>query len=194
MMENKSKRRHRLNNKGYSLVEMIITIGIIVVMTGAAVGTMFMISSAKAKEASVTFTSQLSNIATKAKNQTIVIDGTSYPNYNYCLKLYQSGNKCYVQVGYYNSDAGEPGESNYTPIADENNNNGKGASLSSKVSIVYTNAGGVKTNITGDNAVYIAFNRTGACVEGNGTYSFYKKNGNLVGDVKLNKNGSYQSE
>ena len=191
MMESKSHNRHRLNDKGYSLVELIIVIGIIVVMTGVSMVTVRLINSAKAKEASVTFTSQLADMQTKAKNQMVVISNTKYPTYNYCLMLYKSDGKCYIKTGYYNPD-GTTDDTKYIFIDSENNNNGKGVSLSSRIDVKYTGDDGVTKSIS-SGAVYIVFDRNGRCLLGNGTYSFYKNNGNLVAEVSLKKNGSYQS-
>ena len=80
------------NNKGYSLVELIISMAIIVLLTGAAMLTMSMINSAKAREASVTFTSEISETSAKSKNQMVVLpneDGVlvMQPTYNNCIQV-----------------------------------------------------------------------------------------------------------
>lgn len=184
------------NNKGYTLVEMIITIAIIVVLTGAAMVTISMMHSAKAKEASVTFTSELSDTATKAKSQMIVIteaDGTktNQPDYSHCLMVYKHDNgNYYVKKGYYNPD-GATESDKYIFDDTDDRNDGKGVSISSRVTIKYTAPGASAVEVSKQ---YIVYDRNGRCIEGNGRYGFYRKNGNLVADVNLNKNGSYQSE
>lgn len=204
MMTSKPSRIKLLDNKGYSLVEMIIVIAIIAVMTGVATVTITLLNSAKAKEAAVTFTSELSDVSTKAKNQMVVLDDGSgtmvkYPSYSYCLKVYKDGSKTYIKKGYYNPD-GTSEATKYIFVDSENKNNGRGISLSSKIEIKYMEPNGVEKKIStsaGSNSVtqvYIVFDRNGRCIEGNGDYNFYKTNGNLVSTVNLKKNGSYQTD
>lgn len=184
------------NNKGFTLVEMIITIAIIVVLTGAAMVTLTMMHSAKAKEASVTFTSELSDTATKSKNQMVVIqeaDGTktNKASYSHCLKVYKHSNgNYYIKKGYYNPD-GTTDATKYLFTDTDERNDGKGISISSKVTIKYTAPGASEAEIS---EVYIVYDRNGRVIEGNGRYGFYKRNGNLVAEVNLNKNGSYQAD
>lgn len=205
MMVNKPKRRHLLNNKGYSLIELVIVIGIIVVMTGVATVTVTLINSARAKEAAVIFTSELSDASTKAKSQMVVMEDASgikvkYPTYSYCLKIYKEKNKTYIKKGYYNPD-GTSEATKYIFIDAENSNGGKGISLSSRIEIKYKDPDtGVEKKIS-DSAgtdsitkVYIVFDRNGRCLEGDGDYNFYKSNGNLISTVRLKKNGSYQTD
>jgi len=186
------------NNKGYSLVELIISMAIIVLLTGAAMLTMSMINSAKAREASVTFTSEISETSAKSKNQMVILPDESgvlvmQPTYSHCIKVYFSeGNECYyIKKGYFNP-AGETEEDMYIFQDSENVNGGRGISMTSKVTIKYKSleADASEEEIE---SVYIVFDRSGMCIQGAGTYSFYKKNGNLIADVNLNKNGSYQS-
>ena len=203
-MESKPKSRHLLNNKGYSLVEMIIVIAIIAVMTGVATVTVTLINSARAKEAAVTFTSELSDVSSKAKNQMVVMEDASgnkvkYPSYSYCLKIYKEGGKNYIKKGYYNPD-GTSDATKYIFIDSENNNGGRGISLSSRIEIKYTDSTGVEktiSNTAGSSSVkevYIVFDRTGRCILGDGDYNFYKTNSSLVATVRLKKNGSYQTD
>lgn len=203
-MVSKPKNRHFLNNKGYSLVEMIIVIAIIAVMTGIATVTVTLINSARAKEASVKFTSELSDVSSKAKNQMVVIKDEDdnmikYPSYSYCLKLYKEGSKVYIKKGYYNP-AGTSDATKYIFVNEENSNGGRGVSLSSRIDVKYTDSTGVEKTIStsaGTNTiteVYIVFDRNGRCILGDGDYSFYKKNSSLVGTVRLKKNGSYQTD
>ena len=189
------KQRHlKNNNKGYSLVEMIICIAVIAILSGIALVTITLLHSAKAKEASGTFTSELSDTAIKAKNQVVVIetdDGSKvkYPNYNFCLKLYKDDDRYYIKKGYYNPEAGSEATKYIFPEAG-NPNDGKGISLSSKVTITYTPEGGTEADL---DYVYIVYDRKGRCINGSGMYSFYKNQEALIADVKVNKNGSYQS-
>lgn len=182
------------NNKGYSLVEMIICIAIIAVLSAVAMVTVTMIHSAKAKEAAVTFTSELSDTAIKSKNQVVTMEDADgnivkYPKYNHCLKLYETDGKYYLKKGYYNPE-GTDEATKYIFVDTENVNGGKGISLSSRVYVTFTGSTGSESDVT---TSYIVYDRKGRCIQGDGLYSFYKTSGSLIADVKINKNGSYQS-
>ena len=181
------------NNKGYSLVEMIICIAVIAILSGVAMVTVSLIHSAKAKEASVSFTSELSDIAIKSKNQIVMIKDeddniVKYPDYSYCLKLYKTDGRFYIKKGYYNPD-GTDDSTKYVFVSGENPNNDLGISLSSRVNITFTDSTGTEADV---DEAYIAYDRKGRCSLGYGRYSFYNKKG-LIAEVKINKNGSYQS-
>ena len=189
-------------NKGYSLVELIICIAIIAIFTGLACVTVTMISSAKAKDAAVSFESRLSDMITKTKSQVCTVNGTQQPTFSRCMKLYQANDgKYYIKTGYFNPDGS--GESNdadlsakYIFVPGENVNSDKGTSLSSRVVVKFMDDAGTEQTIqyTGTlKEVYIVYNKAGRCIEGNGTYRFYKKNGNAIADVTIQKNGSHQS-
>lgn len=196
-MEHLKKKKKLLNDKGLSLVELIIVIAIIAVMSGIAITTVTLINSAKAKEAGVTFNSEVTDTATKAKSQVCVVQGVQQPIYRYCLKLYQASNgKYFIQHGYYNPMGATEAEK-YLFYNEDNTNSGKGTSMSSRVEIRYTNRAGdtVKVNNSGDSGtvdhVYIVFNTDGTMREGFGTFTFYKRNGNEVSNVVIRKNGSH---
>ncbi|MGN0435584.1 MAG: prepilin-type N-terminal cleavage/methylation domain-containing protein [Wujia sp.] len=187
-----------INNKGFSLVEMIIVIAIIAVLTGVATVTVTLINSAKAKDASISFNSELSDLSTKAQSQVCTKDdGTTEPTYLYCLMVYQKNNgKYYLKRGYYDT-AAAPGTDPYVFFDSENNNGGDGIGLSSRVEIRYTDTEGVEKKIASSGSdtlqqVYIVFNRDGRILEGAGTFGFYKKNGNNVADVAVRRNGSHE--
>lgn len=198
------------DNKGYSLVEMIITIAIIAIMTGISFVTVTMINSAKAKDASVTFESELSDMITKTKNQVCIVNGKSKPSFSTCMMIYKADDdRYYVKRGYYNpagsglseADASAVNmDAQYIFINEENVNDGKGKGLSSRVRITYrdnTVSGSTDQTIEytdkADDKQYIVYDRNGKCIEGYGVYKFYKKNGNVIADVTIQKNGSHQS-
>lgn len=189
-----------INDKGLSLVEMVIVIAMITLMAGAAMVTITMINSAKAREAGVTFDSEFIDTSTKAKSQICVVEGEKKPEYRYCLDLYQaSSGKYFLRHGYYNPKGTTDAEK-YIFIDADNSNGGNGINLSNKVDITYTTFAGkkLKVNDSGDkdtiNHVYIVFNTDGTIKEGFGTYTFYKRNGNEVSNVVIRKNGSHRSD
>lgn len=175
-------KRMKRNNSGYSLVEMIIVLAIIAVVSVMALISVTMIHSAKAKEAAVTFDSEVATLITKSKNLVCDVDAS----YSYCLKVYKDGNKFYIQQGYY-----DPTSDTYIFNASTDPlNGGKGKCLSSYVNVTYTPTGGTEADIT---ETYIRYDRTGLCVEGDGVYKFYKRSGTMVAQDYVRKNGSHDS-
>lgn len=192
-----NKRRFMENNKGYSLIELIIVIAITALLTAAAYVTLSVMHSAKAKEASTTFESELNELSNKARGQMCVVSDVEKPTYKFCLKLYTINGKPYIKQGYYKgAELAFDSESSYTFIDSENVGSGKGISLSSYVDVSYTPFGGTETLI-GEGSeelecVYIVFDKNGNCLNGSGEFSFRRKNGNMIATVTLNKNGSHQ--
>ena len=194
----KKRRMKKLNNKGYSLVELIIVIGMIVVLTGAALITMSVMHSAKAKEAAITFDSELSELNHNAKNKAIDMNADDIVNdldkgYSYGIKLHLNGKKVYLQQIVV-KDGVEFASDDY--INANNSNDGLGISLSSYVYVKYTDLDGNVTLINEDNAneVIISFDKKGMCTAGYGTYEFLRTSGgDQVASVTINKNGSHHS-
>lgn len=199
-------KKKKSDNEGYSLIELVIVIAIIALLTGLSFVTLSLLGSARAKEASIDFDSQVSELVKTSKSKLVKINGVDYTNYCFCIKLYTKGNKFYVKKGYYNSEALSDNEqvieadedpsvtSRYIFVKGENKNDDKGSGFSSKVKIKYESADGTETDITED-GIYIIYNRSGRCIEGDGIYHFYKKsNGANIANVTINKNGSHQSK
>ena len=180
------------NNGGYTLVEMIIVLAIVAVLSAAAGVSVTLINSAKAKEASVTFDSEVATLITKSKNTVCTYDADGdgvaemQNDYVHCLKIYRENTTYYVMRGYYDV----ANDSYIFDSTTDSSNGGKGKSLSSYVSIQYQ-SGSTASLITED-GVYIRYNRNGTCVEGDGSFDFYKRNGNVVAHVVLRKNGSHE--
>lgn len=194
----KKRRMKKLNNKGYSLVELIIVIAIIVVLTAAAMITMTVMHSAKAKEAAITFDSELSELIKNSKSRACDanVDGKiddADEGYSFGIRLHKDGNKCYLQDvlvkdGLYVQDD--------TYEEANNVNDGKGISLSSYVYVKYTDLDGNVITI-GENSgdeVLIAYKKDGTCFSGYGMYEFIRTSGgDQVASMTLNKNGSHKS-
>ncbi|MBQ8924462.1 MAG: prepilin-type N-terminal cleavage/methylation domain-containing protein [Lachnospiraceae bacterium] len=188
------------NDYGYSLVEMIIVIAIIVIMTGASFITLSVMHSAKAKEAASSFETELAMVISNSKNKSIdySMDGVvqdSEKNYLMGLRVYlASDNKIYLQRCVISNGNIYDSDENSAFIKSINVGKGKGTCLSAYVDVIYTDNDGNETKITGagdSDSVFLAFNKKGECVNGYGTYKFLKKNGSTVATVRVNKNGSY---
>ena len=198
----KNKRRFIDNNQGYSLVEMIIVIAIIVVMTGAATITVVVMRSAKSKEAATNFESEVAELATKSRGQICVVedpasgDEVQKPEYRHCIRLYVSGDKLYIQKGFYKgSNYPLNSAASYDFPTSLNVGNGKGISLSADIRINYTDTDGnvIQLGGTSTQVAYIVYDKSGTCISGAGVYDFCKKDGSGVSSVRINKNGSHQS-
>ena len=194
----KKRNMKKLNNGGYSLIEMMIVIAIIAVFTGASLITINVIHSAKAKEAAITFDSELAELINKSKyiacdaNNDGVID-SSDAGYSFGIRVHKDGDKCYlqdvlVQNGVYVYD--EDYEKANNP------NDGKGLSLSKYVYVSYTDEFGNDSLVGADDeAVLVYFRKDGSCAAGYGTFEFIRENNdNMVATMTINKNGSHQSK
>ena len=192
------KRRFMKDNKGYSLVEMIIVMAIIAVMTGAAMVTISILHNAKAREASLTLDSALSEMQQNAKGKMCVVSDVEQPDYRYALAIYKDGGKYYVKKGYYIGNGSDmTAKTSYVFVDSENVNRGKGETFSAYVDVKYLDSSGTTHDISGldANPVYIIYDRQGMCIYGDGKYQFYRtKNDILLNTVVLNKNGSHTTK
>lgn len=200
-------RRFMKENKGYSLVEMIIVIAIIAVLSAAAMVTITLINSAKAKEASVTLESEISALKAKAKSQVPRFDSGSgtveeHKDYYHAIAVYKDGDKFYVAKGYYKVDSGQK---QFQTFGADNANSGKGQSISSKVAINYV-PGSKNSGVFEDSDLFgltadsgkkwvIAYDQNGRCISGVGEYELNKMPGNIpIDEISINANGSHISK
>lgn len=192
------KRRFMKDNKGYTLIEMIIVIAIVAVLTGAAVVTISIIHSAKAKEASSTLEDALAETQMNAKGKMCVVGDpkTQQPDYRFALCVYKKDNKYYVKKGYYIGNGSDITRADSYEFYDsENVGGGKGTSFSAYVQVKYVDDTGAEREITDSTPVYIIYDRQGMCVAGYGKFKFYRTSKRtLISTVTLNKNGSYTSD
>lgn len=196
-------RRFMKNNKGYSLVEMIIVIAIIAVLTSAALVTITLINSAKAKEAGVTLDSEISRLVAQSKSQMPIFDDGSgtkaeHKDYNFAIAIYKNTDKkYYIASGYYNKQ-----DNKFSTFDVSNNNGGKGICLSSKVSVSYepgnkntSNSPDCDINGTTYSAWVVSFDKAGRCICGVGTFELKKSSDNTVIDeISIKANGSHQAK
>ncbi len=187
---------------GYTLVEMIIVIAIVAVLTGAATLTVGTINSARAKEAAITFESEVAAIHGKAKGKACdadcngIIDATEEKHYNYGLRIYESDSRLYVQQVIINDGAYQKVD---TFEKANNAHDGKGTRLAANVYCEFIpNDPSLSSYKIGDGsgsaASVIIFTRSGRCDGGAGTYKFYRSSGDQIAEVTINPNGSYTSK
>ena len=191
------KRRFMKENKGYSLIELIIVLAIIVVMTGVSMVTITIIHNARAREASTKFENALSELQQNAKGKMCVVSDTNEPDDRFALAIYKDNSKYYMKRGYYLGNNLDMSKStSYLFVDSENGNGGKGESFSAYIKVKYVDESGVERDITemDDKPVYIIYDRQGMCIYGNGKFNFYRdKKDSLLNTVVLNKNGSHTS-
>ena len=188
-------RRYSKNNYGYSLVELIIVMAIIIVLAATATISYTMIHSAKAKDAAIKLNSELNELKTRSMNMTPRENDTD-PYSNYALELYTDGDTPHIQLVKFNTNTNV-----YEDIDDTDIN------LSSSVRVQFTGVflgenSSTKWNKTdyvsghkgatgeNDSPVYICFDKRGNCYSGYGEYNFMKSNGTTVAHVKVGMNGS----
>ena len=183
-------------DNGFSLVEMIIVIAIILVLSTGALLSYTVIHSARAKDAAVKLGSETNALKTMCMNMS---PGDTIHDY-YALAMYNesSGTTHICKVLHVAGSANE-----YEYIDDEDVN------LTSSVDVKFegsslafgdsANALASATSgqeVPGDkdantkSPFYICFDKRGNCYSGYGTYYFYKNNGSQVARVKISQNGS----
>jgi prepilin-type N-terminal cleavage/methylation domain-containing protein len=210
-------------NKGYSLVEMVIVMAIVAIMAAGSLVTITLINSAKAKEAGVTLDSEITALVAKSKSQLVEFnydksadgvisdsDKTNSRGYYFAIAVYQgTDGKYYISHGYYNPD--DSGKKTYIAFADDNTNDGKGTCISKRVSIDYDGVDGaaksglvkagasltttdITTSGTNKDVFIIAFDKAGRCISGVGTYDLKKSSTNVsIDTITIRANGSRQS-
>ena len=208
-------------NKGYSLVELLIVLAIIIILAGLSLVSITLINTARAKDASNKFGSEANQVRKKAiemnptKGNDPYFDETK--DYKFGLVLYQKDgiyqtDQVVVEKDsttgqyLYKDDAGAYGITHAYPAYDSSGNPlRENAKFSGRVEVKFTgknisflNGNSVdmdKTNAgttTTENAVCILFDNHGNCVSGYGTYFFYKKNGNEAARVIIRQNGTIE--
>ena len=207
-------------NKGYSLVEMIIVLAIVLILAGLALVSLTLVNTARAKDASNKFSSEVNQVRKKAID---MVPSKGNDPYFDETKDYRYGLVLYVENGKYQTDqvvveknssgkyvykdnASGTGISHAYPAYDTSGNPVReNVKYSSRVEVRFT---GKNTSFLNGNsndmddekagatntekAVCIVFDRHGNCVAGAGVYSFYKKNSNRVARVIVRQNGSIE--
>lgn len=202
-MKYKNKRRDNelINNKGFTLIEMIIVLAIIGLLSTMAYATVTIINTAKAKEAAGLIEDEIAETNKKNMSQMCQIyesDGTlaggisdkaEFANYRFAMRIHYDSttNKIYLKKGYYNVK-----DSTYIFLDHENTNSGKGKSFSNRINVVYTDTLGNKTNLkTGSvKELNIVFDKKGRVLVGEGEYDIYKNSDIQVANILINQNGS----
>ena len=177
------------DNSGYTLVELIIVLAIIVILTTAAFVTMSIMHTAKVKEAAATFDAEITDLIARTRNQDVYQDtnqngamdsGEELPGYKYELGISYDGGKYYINNWYL-----EPGGTHSEATT-------KRKSLSAYARVQYSDFDGTYVDTDVIDGHMIRFDKSGACVEGAGVYKFLKKDGSVIATVTINKNGSHQ--
>jgi len=199
-------------NKGYSLVEMIIVLAIIGVLATMSLISLTLLNNARAKDASNKLGSELNQIRKKSiemtptKSEITSIYGGTYSSakeYRYGMIIYEDNGKFVVsEVICEYDDVNKVykylGLSN--PLTSDNTT----VKLSSKVGLTFKGKyskfkdgtsvtcsdktkPGVKTS---DDVICIMFDKHGNCLSGYGDYYVSKKNANEIARVIVKQNGS----
>ncbi len=160
---NKNEKRYSADNGGYSMVEMIIVIAIILILSAVGFLTINIVYGAKVSSARNTINSQFSYLSNMTRAQ----------NPDLALKLYyDTTDGLYVmEYGTYNGAA-------FTAIATE-----EPVSLPDSILLFYTKEGSSTRRVIDDSGVYIKFNKSdGSVLYGEGTYDVVKSASNRKPD------------
>lgn len=188
----------KTNNKGYSLIELIIVIAIIGVVSTMSLLSINVLFSAKVKADAQTFNAEIGLL--KEDRYTVPSDfitGAEKPGCYKSIRIYQNGadGRLYVQKVYYDPTSG----AHYLE-ASENRNGSAGLKLTSYTSVTYVEQKtGATYDVKGGNDVRIVFNKDGTVhlqsstgkYLGAGKFMFKKRNGDTVSNVYLRANGSH---
>lgn len=194
------------DNKGYTLVEMVIVIAIVAILAAMATVSVTLIHSAKAKEAAISFDNDVAALVTRSKNMQISDSDIAAGFKYHAMHIYKDANGYYyIEKVLWAGPATNTYKFDYTAISkisdehalddgkltfDEMNDNEKAQLYTSLSKHVDIKLDGADLPSTG---VFLAYNKAGLCVYGNGEYQFLKDNGNQVAKVEVRKNGSHQS-
>lgn len=204
------------NNEGFSLVELIVVVTIILVFSGASFISVSLINNGRAKDGATSFNSEVATCLSRAKGERCNIpDDVIYENgatvvsgaltaddvadtSRFAVKLYKhTDGKYYLQTGYMYTDSSGIQKYIYSPK--ENKSAGKGRCLTANIVVKFTDPSAPDDadksfTILGDNVKYVVFRKDGSCSEGAGKYEFTLKSGRTVSTIVINKNGSRQTK
>ncbi len=168
--------KKKSNNKGYSLVEFIIVLGIIAVLSGLAAVTTSSISTARATAAKTTFNQALSTVQTKTK---------SSQDNELAICIIKEGNNYYVAYGTYTNGG--------TFL--EDTDKGERETLG-KVTVWYTDTSGNTVKLDDTTSAAVKFNKTDGSIAydsslnayvGAGVYTFCKYGSTSVTDKSVGR-------
>ena len=181
-------RKSRMNNKGYSLVELVIVLAIILILATMSLISLTILKTARAKDSCITTGEEINALKMRSMNMS-PNDGI---HDKFGLSIYKDSNDIYhVAQIQHNSTTGD-----YDYVVGEN------IKLSSAIDIKFTGelesqtsavtdyVPGNKNGTGSDSPIIILFDKRGNCYSGAGTISFYKKNGNRVSRIEIKSSGS----
>ena len=167
------------NQKGYSMVEMVIVIAIIAVLSAVSFTTVSAIYTAKANSAGNTLDSQMAYLASMTKAQDASL----------AMLLYYdtSDGTYYMQQGKVDDTGAFTADTTKDKVA-----------LSNSIGLFYKAAGSTSESLVDDTGEIIRFSKSdGSVMDGAGTYRITKRgaSGKTVLSVVLNKNtGSHYTK
>jgi prepilin-type N-terminal cleavage/methylation domain-containing protein len=161
------------DNSGYSLVELIIVLGIIAVLSGVSMISISAISTSRATSAKEKFDQEIATLESKTKSQ----DGDS------AIMLKKDGDTYYI---YYGTCAPDSDGTTYSAGNFKADSTTADVKLD-KVTIYYTPDGGTESELTTSQVIKVK-KSDGKVVLGSGKYKFCKRGStNSVGTVTINK-------
>lgn len=205
----------RKNNKGYSFVEMIIVLALVVILATLSLVSLTLINNARAKDASNKLGSEFNEVRKKSiemiPSKSVIENeyGGTYSatkTYKYGIILYEENGKFMTSQVICELDKSDPDNPvyKYLGLGNPAVTNNTTVKYSSKVGVTFKGTyDSLKTGsqvVCSDkttpggkdsaNAICIMFDKHGNCESGYGEYYFTKKNANQIARVIVKQNGS----
>lgn len=194
------------NNKGYSFVELIIVIVLIIVLSVMSLVSLTLITTARAKDASTEFGSELQVIKKKCMDMTpdkdswdssLSLTTEDKEKSRYGLVVYfEDGNfkmsevNCYPKNDFYQYDLTTVNETVLFSKRIDVKYKGTYTSFNNQSELHATEV--APGELDDEECICILFDRHGNCLSGYGEYDFNRKNGTTVAKVYVSKNGTIE--
>jgi prepilin-type N-terminal cleavage/methylation domain-containing protein len=180
-------KRFFTKNEGYSLVEMIIVIAIVLVLATGALLSYSVVHSARAKEGAIKVGAEFNELKNRCMN--MAPDDSSHDFY--ALSMYNDDQDVtHLTLVSHKKTGG------FDDVPDTD------VMLSSSVRVMFDQGsyyeadGTTKVDVSSETApgsksspIYICFDKRGNCYSGYGDYKFFKNRGNQVARVNVKQNG-----
>lgn len=176
-------KRQKNGNGGYSLVEILIVLAIMLILTALSLLTWRSVDSAKYTKAASTLQSEMSTLRTTTMAQ----------DSRMAMRLYQGADGYYyVERGFYEGGSFSTTPDPSTPLGQSDYYNYVGVSNPVKIlerGTMYYAAEGASPAPIDATGVIIRFNKSdGSIAKGEGSYLLYRRSGELIANINLPKN------
>ena len=171
-----------VNNKGYTLIELILVIAIMAILSGASFLTIGIIKEAKRQSAASTLDNQISSCLIKTK---AVSPGMNGKEASLCMVIRKRTDGAYAVLNGYmqTGNLTDATGSVLNPDEDEDCE----VVLSKEISNIIYKPSDAKQQLVANDMVIQFIKSDGSTQYGGGAFELYKKNGDLYATIYLDK-------